>query len=156
MPERQDRTERSVQDTEGLIDQWHENQEYQPLEEAHTENPGPPQETRHISIDRYHVDLVIDVRNGFERLAREEPQATGSASVDALDGNLERAFRRRDCADDVSIGLERIRQAALGFVAELVQPSGKTIVQHDKELVRKLDGALSFQCCVEVERGRLV
>src|SRR5262245_28381729 len=103
MPEGQDRTERSVQDTECPIDQRHENQEYQPLEEADAENPGFPKKSRHIPIDRHHVDLVEDLRDGFECLPREEPQTTCSASVDALDDDLELALRRRDRAHDVLI-----------------------------------------------------
>ena len=47
--------------------------EHQPREQANARNARPRQELRKKPIDRHEIDLVVDVRNGVERLAREQP-----------------------------------------------------------------------------------
>src|SRR5436190_21923850 len=78
-----------------------------------------------------------------------------AAAVDTLDDDVERAVARRDAADDVLIGFDRVRERSFRTIAWLAQPRGQAGVEDDVELMRqRRDVAVPLRR-IQINTGRV-
>ena len=67
------------------IEEWHPHKKGEPFKERDARKSGIYQEFGENVVHRYEVDLVIQVRNRCEGLAREKPQGPIFPAIYSLD-----------------------------------------------------------------------